>query len=280
MLKLKNVSLVIIDCRNYAQALHSLQKAMSKVEFDNILFLTDIDIPSSDSRIEIVKIPTIKSKDEYSRFVIKNLGPYIKTDHFLLIQWDAEILFTDAWTDEFYDYDYIGAPWTFETDGLSIGCGGFSWRSKRLHDILSEDELIMGTPPEDVTICRIYRRYLEDKYDLKWPTEGLADKFAYELKEPSNPTFGKHSFFHKPYHETVVIQRKAALGDIVALEPILHHFYKKGYRIVLDTLPQFFNLFLQHYFKVHHPDEIDGRLLRKARVISLDMAYERTPTRS
>lgn len=277
MIKLKNASLVIIDCRNYAQAISSLMKSMAQVEFEKVLFLTDIDIPNLPDGIEIKKIPSIRSKDEYSIFCIKELYKFIETDYFLLVQWDSEILDGSQWKDEYYQYDYIAPLWPFETDGLSIGCGGFSWRSKRLHEILGTDDMILPVPPEDVTICRIYRRYLEEKYGMKWPSDEIADSFAYELKEPGGPVFGKHGFFHKPYQDVVVIQRRAALGDIIHLEPLMYHFYKNGSKVVLDTLPQFFNLFIQHYFKVHHPDEIDGRLLKKARVINLDMSYESRP---
>src|ERR1700678_1297518 len=156
MKKLSNASLVIIDCKNYGQALSALKKSMTKMAFEKVLFLTDIDIPKLPHGIEIKKISRIKSKDEYSAFCIKSLYKYIETDHFHLIQWDSEIIDGSLWDDDWYNYDYVAPLWPFETDGLSVGCGGFSWRSKRLHEILGTDDFILGTPPEDVTICRIY----------------------------------------------------------------------------------------------------------------------------
>jgi ADP-heptose:LPS heptosyltransferase len=57
------------------------------------------------------------------------------------------------------------------------------------------------------------------------------------------------------------------------------YFHKKGYRVVLDTLPQFYNLFLFHYFKVHHPDEVDPKILTTAKRVDLNMSYESTPDR-
>ena len=35
----------------------------------------------------------------------------------------------EAWTDDFFNYDYIGATWD---DGV-VGNGGFSWRSRKLY---------------------------------------------------------------------------------------------------------------------------------------------------
>ena len=277
MKRLDNTTLVIIDCVNYAKAIHSLKKSMLQLEFEKVLFLTDIQLFKLPPGVEIKKIPRINSKDEYSVFCIKELWKYIETDHFLLVQHDSEILDGSLWEDEFLEYDYIAPIWPFETDGLGVGCGGFSARTKRLHEILGTDDFILSTPPEDVTICRIYRRYLESKYGLKWAPDSVAERFGFELKEPVGPVFGRHGYFHEPYRRIVVIKRTASLGDVVQTEGVLHYFHKKGYRVVLDTLPQFYNLFLFHYFKVYHPDEIDPRLMQKATIISLDMAYEQNP---
>ena len=277
MRKLANTTLVIIDCVNYAKAIHSIKKAMLQVEFERILFLTDIEMSKVSPGVEIKKIERLKSKDEYSVFCIKRLWEYIETDYLLLIQHDSEIIDGTLWDDEWFKYDYIAPVWPFETDGLSVGCGGFSWRSYKLQEALGTDDFILPTPPEDVTICRVYRRYLESKYNLKWAPPEVAEEFGFELKEPSGPVFGRHGYFHEPYREIVVIKRTASLGDVVQVEAVLHYFHKKGYRVVLDTLPQFYNLFLFHYFKVYHPNEMDSRLMQKARVISLDMAYESNP---
>jgi ADP-heptose:LPS heptosyltransferase len=46
---------------------------------------------------------------------------------------------------------------------------------------------------------------------------------------------------------------------------------------VLDTLDQFYMLFVNHHFPVHHLKQIDGRLLPKAERYNLDMAYEAFP---
>ena len=275
--KLRNTTLVIIDCVNYAKAIHSLKKSLLQLDFEKVLFLTDIQIAKLPTGVEIKNIPRLKSKDEYSVFCIKELWKYIETDYFLLIQHDSEIIDGSLWDDDWFQYDYLAPVWPFETDGLSVGCGGFSWRSKRLHEILGTDDFILPTPPEDVTISRIYRRYLESKYGLKWAPPEVAEQFGFELKEPTGPVFGRHGYFHEAYKELVVIKRTASLGDVVQTEGVLHYFHKKGYRVVLDTLPQFYNLFLFHYFKVYRPDEIDPRLMQKARVISLDMAYESNP---
>jgi hypothetical protein len=72
----------------------------------------------------------IISKSQYSSFVIKKLNEYIDTDYVLINQWDGYIINFDKWSDQFFDYDYIGAPWWWKDDSLYGGNGGFSLRSK------------------------------------------------------------------------------------------------------------------------------------------------------
>ena len=271
---LDRLTVILVDTVNYGQALSSLRKTLSQIKPARTIFFTDTDIPNLDEGIELVKIPTIFSKSDYSRWIMLELWKYITTDFVLVTQWDGYCLNGDAWLDEFYEYDYVASPWIYE-HGRNIGNGGFCLKSKRLCEILGTDPFIEILHPEDQSLGILYRGYLEQKYGIKFPDEELADKFAFELKAPICKTFGFHGFFHKPYVDTICIKRTAALGDCVHIEPILEYYHSKGYRVLLDTLPQFFNLFIQHYFKVHHPQEIDGRI--KYKTINLDMSYESRP---
>lgn len=70
------------------------------------------------------------------------------------------------------------------------------------------------------------------------------------------------------------------MGDVIMVEPVLYYFHKKGYRVVLDTPENFYMLFVNHYFPVHHIKQIDGRLLPRAERYNLDMAYEAFPLRN
>jgi len=274
--RLDRVTLCLIDTVNYGQAIISLTKSLNQIEPARTIFFTDADLPVFDDSVEIVKIPNIKSKQEYSHFVVKELWKYIETDFVLITQWDAVVLNGSAWRHEYYEYDLMAAPWLYE-DGRNIGNGGGSLRSKRLMTILGTDPFIEITHPEDEILGRLYRSYLETKYGIKFPSEELADTFSYELRAPIHDTFMHHSFFHKPFKGVVVIKRTGALGDVIMVEPVMHYFHKQGFRVVLDTMPQFFNFFANHYFKVHHMEELDRRVMATAKVINLDMAYEITP---
>lgn len=270
---LNKVTLICVDCYNYGAAVAAINKSMEQCDFAAVKFLTDKSLELDG--IEVINILPIRSKEEYSRFIIKKLYKYFDTEYCLIIQHDGYVLNGKSWQDEFYNYDYIGAPWLY-SDGKNVGNGGFSLRSRLLQIFLANDDFIEITHPEDDCICRLYRSYLEKTYGIKFPNDDTADQFAYELRTPIYDTFGFHGNFHKPYQKTVIVRRTAAMGDVILVEPVLHYFHKKGYRVVLETMESFYMLFANHYFPVHHPKKIDGRLLSAERY-NLDMAYEAFP---
>ncbi len=271
---LNNVTLICVDCVNHGEAVAAIRKSMAECDFAAVKFITDK--PFEFEGIEVINILPIGSKEEYSYFMIKELYKYFDTDYVLVIQADGYVLNGKSWLPEFLEYDYIGAAWLY-SDGRNVGNGGLSCRSKRLQEIVATDPFIEITSPEDEILGRLYRGYLEKKYGIRFPSDDLADKFAYELRTPIYDTFGFHGKFHKPFQKTVVIKRTAAMGDVIMVEPVLHYFHKKGYRVVLDTLDQFYMLFASHYFPVHSIKRIDGRLLPGAEKYNLDMAYEAFP---
>lgn len=274
MKKINNCSLIAIDCYNYGIAVSSLRKSMAQCEFDKVLFFTDTDIEIEG--IETIKIPSITSKDEYSQFLLKEAWKFIDTEFVLVTQHDSWILNADSFDDGLYKVDYAGALW-LETDGLANGNGGFSWRSKKLMDIVGNDTFVSATTPEDVAICRVYRSYLEKNYGLVWASDELCEKFAFELREPSQPTFGFHNFFHRPYKPHVILKRSGAGGDIILMEPIMRWFNDNGFQVVLDVPMQFFELFSHHDFFVRYITQLDNGRIKPERMINLDMAYEVMP---
>ena len=193
MPSLDRVTLCCIDCVNYDLALAALDQCLRKCTFARALFVTDRAVAYDG--VENIRIPTLASRDAYSHFVIKELGQYIDTDFVLLIQWDGYVLNGEAWSDEFLDYDYIGAKWTWHRDGHTVGNGGFSLRSKRLLDAL-RDPHIVPLPLEDEAICRTYRSYLEVQHGIRFAPEPVADHFSFEASSFSSVPFGFHGLFN------------------------------------------------------------------------------------
>ena len=152
------------------------------------------------------KIRLLGSKKEYSKFVLKELADYISTDYLILFQADGFVINWKAWDNDFYNYDYIGAVWNFRSE-KQVGNGGFSFRSRRLQEILRDDENIVlkndhiiNNFAEDHNICYIYREYLEEKYGIKFAPVEICEKFSIEawgVHPPGNRysgSFGFHGF--------------------------------------------------------------------------------------
>jgi len=271
MKTLPDVTVVVADTVSYGDSISAIQKTLQQIKPAEVIFFTDVEFPSDDYRIE--KIHRLTSKQDYSSFMLKKLGNYQwHTSHILVIQHDGYVLDADQWSDDWLKYDYIGAPWQY-IDGRNVGNGGFSLRSTRLHTILAEDTHIGNYHPEDDTICRAYRRYLEDKYNIVFAPDDVAERFSYELNAPKDKTFGFHGKFHQPYKEPIVFRRKGALGDVIALEPVLDYFFFKGHEIVIDS--DYSLVFARHFFPIKNYKDFDQTI--KHRVINLDMSYEVKP---
>jgi len=274
MIELPKVTLIAITTRDYGSTVMALKKSLEHIKPADVILFTDIAFEDPDYRCVLV---SKMNWDDYNRFVCTELYKHINTEYILLIQHDGWVLDGDQWTDDFLNYDYIGAPWLYK-DTRNVGNGGFSLRSRRLHEILATDKLINDNDvysPEDEVICRLYRSYLEKNYAIRFAPEELAHQFSFECHAPKRKTFGFHNFFHEPFKEFVILKRSHAMGDIIMMEPVMEYFHNKGYRVVLDVQPEYFHLFQYHHYPVLHISQLpstDG-----IRSINLDMSYEVKP---
>ncbi len=182
-------TLACVDCRNHELAIVALRRSMAQCRFERVLFFTNraFDLPG----VEVVVIPDIASIADYSRFVIKSLGDWIDSPFALVVQYDGFVLNGRRWNARFHDYDYVGAPWS---DG-GVGNGGFSLRSRGLLQAL-RDPRIAELVPEDLAICRTYRKLLESEYGLRFAPVELAGLFSFETRPPAGPTLGFHGLTH------------------------------------------------------------------------------------
>lgn len=156
-MKIPKVSLIIIDTDVYKLAYRALKESISKFDFDEILIFSDN--PEEWPGQQIILIPKINNFFQYNNFVINELIKYLKNDYFILMQYDGYVIDPSQFSDEFFKYDYIGAPWPWHKTN-NIGNGGFSWRSKKLMEAVSSlgysEE---NREPEDDFICRTKRYF-------------------------------------------------------------------------------------------------------------------------
>jgi len=224
MLELPDVTLCCIDTRNHALAMRALARSCDGVRFARALLLTaalpaDIVAPAG---IDVVAGVDIVSREAYSEFVLKSLLPHIATAHVLLIQWDGYVINPAAWDPGFLGYDYIGAKWFWHNDGMRVGNGGFSLRSRRLLEALQDPRIVLADA-EDTTIGRTFRPLLEREHGIRFADEALADRFSFEAAYPIGRPFGFHGLFN--FCRTVAPDEIAALApqfsDAIARSPQL-----------------------------------------------------------
>lgn len=208
MITLDKITFIIVDCVDYHRAKDTIEFCRKKVNFASIKLLTNFNY--NDSYVQ--KIKPITTKEQYSYFFIKELNSFFDTEYVIMGQFDGYVMNEDMWDDEFYNYDYIGAPWPdflikHGPKKYNVGNGGFSLRSKKLQKILQEDRNIRLDDAEDIAICRINRPYLEIEYDIKFAPYEVAERFAFEYisyyDQPMKKTFGVHNFSLPPWHNSM-----------------------------------------------------------------------------
>lgn len=202
LLNLPHVTLIGVSGNDIASLEKAAQISTRDIQFGDVKLLSSMDTDSPFA----IKTKPIRSKAEYNKFVLKELIDYVDTNYFIIFQPDGFILNAAAWTNEFYKWDMIGAWWNWYKDGMNCGNGGFSFRSKYLHQILKKDHTILSVNDgviknfeEDHNICRVYRSYLEKKYGIRYAPKEICDKFsieAWNVMPPQNKyrgSFGFHS---------------------------------------------------------------------------------------
>ena len=215
-LQLSEVSLCAVDTRAPELAAQSLHQSMAGVDFGRVvLFTRDGVAESLRSDIEVVVIDPITSGADYSRFVMRHLLDHIHGSHVLITQWDGFVTHPGAWNPAFLECDYIGAVWPEQPEGMNVGNGGFSLRSRRFLQA-GRDARIVQEHPEDEVLCRQHRSLLEQKHGIRFAPTALARQFAFENETAAAPTFG----FHGPYNLPRVLDEPTLLAWLPQLPDV------------------------------------------------------------
>lgn len=212
-LSLAQVSLIAVDTRAPALAARALQRSMQAIDFGRvILFTHGWQPPQSVPGIELLDSGPIRSGADYSHFVLRQLPGHIRTSHVLVTQWDGFVVDAGAWSDEFLQFDYVGAVWADQPAACSVGNGGFSLRSQRLLRA-GLDSRIVHEHPEDLMLGREYRSLVEAEHGVRFAPPALARRFAFENELPTGPCFG----FHGPYHLPRILGESELLDALAQL---------------------------------------------------------------
>jgi len=200
-LNLPEVTLVCVDCEFVHRSVDVLDHCETMVDFAKTKLFTSLE--TSREHIEIRRIghgDRVEGLIDYSRFMLNELVPHLDTSHFLVVQHDGWVLNPETWDPAWLQYDYIG-PLFLQED--RVGSGGFSMRSKKLHEWLHvnarfDGQYFNGTDYvwEDGVIACGLRKKIEAA-GFKFPPMEEAARFAYGgnkthyCPEP----FGFHGFY-------------------------------------------------------------------------------------
>jgi len=199
MLNLKDITLLTLHDKDPNVSLELLNICLNKVSFDKVKLLSSSPPDKDLGSIEFVPIPNLgkfnphrqsKGENGYNEFFVYELHKYVDTEFVMTVQTDGFITHPEFWTNEFLDYDWIGAAWPdFILHGSNwlepkikssipnyVGNGGFSLRSKKILELASKcpKELI---GPEDVYYCLNNYEYFMDN-GVKYAPVDLANKFS------------------------------------------------------------------------------------------------------
>lgn len=196
MIDLKNVTIVSVACLRVSETIRAIHKSMRGINFGAVKLLTSEDV--TDDTIEIIKIEKL-DYENYNRFVVFELYKYIDTDYALIVQDDGYVINPEMWRDDFFNYDYIGAPWMLPppTDSVSfrdpfgnimrVGNGGFSFRTKKLLEMPTKLNLewrsYYGYFNED-GFFTCHNRHLIEAQGCVYAPIDVAKYFSHEAEIP------------------------------------------------------------------------------------------------
>lgn len=187
--------MVAIEWQWYDLTKYALEHSLKHVDPKEILIISDREILPGATH---VYMDPVKNFREYNEIMLKGVVEHLNTDHALYVQWDGLANRKDLWSDDFLNYDWIGAPWPWEPEGRNVGNGGFSLRSKKLLELCQDPHIQLTEErnfiAEDANICIDYRPWFEER-GVKYAPTAIAEKFSFELGQVRN-SFGFHGVWN------------------------------------------------------------------------------------
>jgi hypothetical protein len=204
---MKKITVVAITSTDHKLTKFSIEKTLENTpDVEGVLVFSDKKILDYGRYVEL-EVPF--TWQDYNQFRLKEVGKYLETDFVLFIEYDGMATNKNSWSDDFFKYDYIGAPFKkqmFDGSQNQVGNGGFSMRSTKLMKILCDDKniklkefdfLFSKVGIEDGTICVEYEKYLKEKYGIIFSPLSLAKQFSCEW-ENTLDSFGFHGLWNLP----------------------------------------------------------------------------------
>jgi hypothetical protein len=196
----KDITIVAVDTYAHELTRLAIERTLAVLPCQEVLVLSDKNIYPDGRWVDINPIDIV----DYNTIMIKNLWPFVRTEHILVVQYDGMATNPEHWSDDFLNYDYIGAVWPFAHHpvGFRVGNGGFSLRSRNLINALKDKNIIQHPQLpmyEDLYIGVHYKEQLVNA-GMKIADEDVANRFSHEHPPGLRSTFGFHGTFNIPYY--------------------------------------------------------------------------------
>lgn len=213
MINLSNVTLICIDPVDPIGASKVLKYCEKGIKF------ADTVLVSTACPFDFCKTFYTCPHTDWQKYndLVLHMIQYVKTDFALLVQTDGFILNPDLFDTQWFDYDYIGAPWPGDPEWIRlqtprlqktysqdtrVGNGGFSWRSRKFMTLSNNFESTNGLG-EDTFLCVENYRYMIDNginfapviHALKFSIENPIEEIGINWRDTQNPSFNANNSF-------------------------------------------------------------------------------------
>jgi len=224
MLKLPNTTMIALGSTQVKENLMALKLSMKNIEFAEVKFISHerpLKLPDGIKFEKFNDFGRINFK-EFSYYCIYKLIEHINTDYMLMVQPDGFVINPHSWTDEFFEWDYIGAPWPLRDNAFidpfgnhhRVGNGGFTLRSRKVLEVPLKEKVPFevnqgnfykhmnaGAYNEDGNIC-VHNRHIFERNGVKFAPVDVAARFSHEIPTPETKLVKKPFGFHRYYPGT------------------------------------------------------------------------------
>ena len=129
-MKLHEITAISYNCVDPIESIKALLYSSREIEFGRMILISNEKPDCLPKNIEFVPTSGTTHADSCS-LAYDILPDLVETDYYLGIHSDGFVINPHLWEDEFFNYDYIGAPWKDEGQRNRVGNGGFVLKSNK-----------------------------------------------------------------------------------------------------------------------------------------------------
>lgn len=218
-LQLKDITLLALGSTQIKENLMALQYSSKNIDFGAVKFISHKEPENLPENITYEKFNDFEniSYKEFSYYCIYKLVEHVDTKYMLMIHPDGFVINPQLWSNDFLEWDYIGAAWPIKEDAFidpfgnhhRVGNGGFTLRSRKVLEVPQIEDIPFevnegtfykhmnaGAYNEDGNIC-VHNRHLFKKHGVKYAPVEVAVRFSQELPVPEAKgikPFGFHRY--------------------------------------------------------------------------------------